>query len=192
MDKTYYFPTVISSELNHVLADTMLPVAQAFLSDHSLLTWEWDYKNTYTTGRGIEQYVETQPFVEYIKIKAQEFLHSCGYDSSKIRLGLQLFVSEMNVGDQHAMHTHPNSLLSGVFYLSVPEGSSSIRFKDPRPFTNVIAVPVQQHCLENWQWIHIDPEPGLLLIWPSWLEHEVPKNHSNGRITMVFNLSWSQ
>jgi hypothetical protein len=41
----------------------------------------------------------------------------------------------------------------------------------------------------NWERVHFVPEEGLLLIWESWLDHEVPKNNSkNGRITMVFNL----
>ena len=192
MQKSYYFPTVISSEIDLELATTLLPLAQKFLADPSLLTWTWGYKNTYTTNRGLEQYEEMQPFVSYIVLRGQEFLTSCGYDADKITFGLQLFVSEMHPGDQHGLHSHPNSLLSGVFYLAVPEGSSSIKFRDPRPFHNTVSLPILQNSLENWSWIWIDPEPGLLVMWPSWLEHEVPLNQAQGRITLVFNLTWGE
>ena len=190
MNKSYYFPTVMSSEINLELANTMLPLAQQFLADPLLLTWTWGYKNTYTTNHGLERHQEMQPFVNYILLRAQEFLTSSGYDSARINLGIQLFVSEMNPGDKHGLHTHPNCIISGVFYLAIPEGSSSIKFRDPRPFRNTLALPILQDTLENWVWVHIDPEPGLLLMWPSWLEHEVPINQAQGRITLVFNLAW--
>jgi uncharacterized protein (TIGR02466 family) len=92
-------------------------------------------------------------------------------------------------GDQHSLHTHPNSLLSGLLYLEVPEGSAPIIFSDPRPFRSMISLPKKGDALTNWENTIFKPEKGTFLIWESWLAHEVPKNFcKTGRITMVFNL----
>jgi uncharacterized protein (TIGR02466 family) len=92
-------------------------------------------------------------------------------------------------GDRHPLHTHPNSLLSGLLYLEIPEGSSPIIFSDPRPFRSMIALPKKGEKITNWEQVYFQPKQGTFMIWESWLGHEVPKNHSTkGRITMVFNL----
>lgn len=40
----------------------------------------------------------------------------------------------------------------------------------------------------SYEKIVMVPKNGLLLMWESWLDHEVPRNNSDQRITLVFNL----
>jgi uncharacterized protein (TIGR02466 family) len=189
MDIQYYFPTAIAIEKNVLLAEQMLPVAKKYLSNESLLTYTWGYKNTFTAEAGIADFEDVKPFFNFINIKGKEFLVNNGYDADKLDFSTQIFVSEMVEGDQHSLHTHPNSLLSGLLYLEVPEGSAPIIFSDPRPFRSMISLPKKGDALTNWENTIFHPEKGTFLIWESWLGHEVPKNHSKtGRITIVFNL----
>jgi len=189
MPANYYFPTVISSTIETELAKDMLVVARKYLDTPELLTNTWGYKNTYSAGSGIGAFNDVQPFVEYINFAAREFLLQAGYDPSGLSFKAQVFVSEMFENDYHAVHCHPNSLLSGILYLDVPEGSSPIVFTDPRPFRNFISLPRIGDAPASWEQVSFTPEPGLFLIWESWLAHEVPKNLSkSGRVTMVFNL----
>lgn len=184
----FYFPTIISSDTNVPLANSMLPVAKKYLNDNSMRSDAWGYKNTY--GKGIEQLPDVKPFVDYIREKSVEYFDSCGYDSQKISFKIEVFTSEMFEGDSHDRHAHANSLLSGVFYLQAPKGSSSIKFFDPRPHKNCIAYPIKDSSPNNWDELYVPAEVGVFLIWESWLQHSVPINHSkDGRITLVFNVS---
>jgi uncharacterized protein (TIGR02466 family) len=190
MKLNLYFPTVVGSVLNSELALLLLPRVEKLLTDSSLLTNQWGYKNTYS--KGIEKHEEIQEFVNFVKTNSVEFLKLNGYDHTEINLNIEIFASEMKNGDHHIRHTHPDSLLSGVFYLKVPTGSSKIIFHDPRNFREFTQIPVLQNTLNNYGEIYVDPHPGLFLIWQSWIPHEVPTNQNiEGRITLVFNVSKS-
>ena len=188
MHLDYFFPTSISSLKNTDWSTQMLQVAKKYLADSSFITNTWGYKNTYTADSGLSNFDDIAPFRNFVERTGYEYLTAIGYDVTNLKFSTQIFVSEMTAGDCHASHSHPNSLLSGVFYLQVPEGSAPILFDDPRPFRKFVALPKLENST-NWERIHFVPEDGLFLIWESWLEHEVPKNNSkDGRITMVFNL----
>jgi uncharacterized protein (TIGR02466 family) len=184
------FPTVIATETSTELAKLMLPVARKYLDNKELVTNTWGYKNTYNVDLGLEQFDDLKPFINAIVKLGNEFLEGLGYDSTKINLHPHIFVSEMFENDYHTRHAHAGSLLSGILYLQVPTGSSPIVFTDPRPHRDFLCLPKKGKSSDQ---IFITPVEGLMLIWESWLNHEVPKNASkDGRITMVFNLGWSQ
>jgi uncharacterized protein (TIGR02466 family) len=172
------------------LSDEMLPIAKKYLSDDKFITNAWGYKNTYNADAGLEQFSDFKVFVDFITQAANNFLEKQEYDSSKIKLHPQIFVSEMFENDYHTRHAHAGSLLSGILYLQVPDKSSPIVFTDPRPYRDFLCLPKKNKANDQ---IFIEPVKGLFLIWESWLNHEVPKNFSKtGRITIVFNLGWSQ
>jgi hypothetical protein len=65
-------------------------------------------------------------------------------------------------GMAHGRHDHPASSVSGVYYVDVPDGSGGIAWHDPRPSVDGGRVPLA-----------IFPKSGELVLFPSWLEHEV-------------------
>ena len=80
----------------------------------------------------------------------------------------------MKSGGQHSGHIHPNSIISGTFYVEVPNGSGDIRFEDPRLPLMMAAPPRERDAPEELrQFVTVAPRPGLLLMWESWLRHEV-------------------
>lgn len=96
-------------------------------------------------------------------------------------------------GDGHKPHTHPNNYLSGVYYVQTQNGADTISFDDPRPQTNVIAPLTSATTDENAGQIHITTRNGMLLLFPSWLQHQVPPNRSaSARISVAFNIMFSK
>ena len=187
-ETSYHFATPLIHLNNKPLADEMLPVCRDILNDESFVTNKWDYKNTYTPGQGIEQLPQMEKFVTYVKSVAKQFLNDLGYDTNVIQFEPQVFTSQMNNGDSHGRHCHPGAILSGVFYLNMPEGSSPIQFYDPRPWRDTRVMPVKRETENNISSFNFNPSAGDFIMWESWLHHEVIPNKSNNRVTLVFNL----
>lgn len=98
-----------------------------------------------------------------------------------------------NIHESHAynsFHHHPNVLLSGVFYLSAPQGSGALVLRDPRPGVNLSGF---EGCGANCsQDIRILPQVGMLVIFPHWLEHSVEANDATQqRISIGMNAVFS-
>ena len=184
-----FFPTVISHNVNEQLASYMLPIATKILNDRKNLTNTWGYKTTYSQSESLHTRSDMQPFVDYVYNSAQQYVDDNGYDLDVSNLKMQLFASEINNNDYHTSHNHPNSVLSGVFYLEVYNDSSKILFHEPRSAKRFTSLPIKKHTHTNQDIIFVQPQNGLLLLWESWLYHEVTKStNDKPRKTLVFNL----
>lgn len=89
----------------------------------------------------------------------------------------------------HTMHIHPSSIISGTYYLQMPKNASALRFEDPR-YNHFMSRPaVQIHAPEKFQThFSIPAKPGDVILFESWLKHEVPMNTSKEpRISISFN-----
>jgi uncharacterized protein (TIGR02466 family) len=188
MNSVNLFPTVVSIFNEQKLANTLLPFAAKELQDTSLLTYQWDYKTTYTNDSKCTERKDLQFFTDVIKKNCDTFWNHLGFVPLE-EWKVQVFFSEMFSGDCHIPHMHPNSKLSGVLYLKVPQNSSPIHFYDPRVHRRFTSREIQTPNEYNWEWASIPAIEGNMLIWESWIEHEVRKNKStDGRITAVFNV----
>lgn len=103
-----------------------------------------------------------------------------------------LWVNVLPEGGFHAAHIHPNSVISGTYYVAVPKGASAIRFEDPRHAMMMAAPPrLKKAGLENQSFVSIEPRPGTLLLWESFLRHDVPMNRADEeRVSVSFNYNW--
>ena len=100
-----------------------------------------------------------------------------------------LWVNVMPEGGSHTSHLHPNSVLSGTYYVAVPQGAGPIVFEDPRLPMLMAAPPRLESAPRQFQ-VHVSetPKAGTLMLWESWLRHEVPLNRAAGhRISVSFN-----
>lgn len=192
MDINLYFPTAIGMDRNPQLAKSLLPLAERYLEDPKRVQKNHlTYRNTYNPSDGLENLPEMAPFIDYVRVKVNEYLDNLGYDSKQMNLDINIFTSGMIADDIHEQHTHPNSVISGLMYLKTPPGSSKITFYDPRPVRVHTMLPRRQNVMPTWTDLSITPEPGMLLMWESWLPHSVKRNHnSEPRITLVFNMSF--
>lgn len=103
-----------------------------------------------------------------------------------------LWINILPPGGIHTSHLHPHSVISGTTYVSVPEGASSIKYEDPRS-AMMMAAPerMAEVRTELRKFVYVAPEPGDILLWESWLRHEVPMNMADEeRISVSFNYGW--
>ena len=102
-----------------------------------------------------------------------------------------MWVNLLAAGGHHGAHIHPHAILSGTFYVEVPPGGGAIRFEDPR-LPMMMAAPVRRDdAPEDLRpFVSVDPRPGLLVMWESWLRHEVlPGRARADRLSISFNFA---
>jgi uncharacterized protein (TIGR02466 family) len=97
-----------------------------------------------------------------------------------------------STGASHAIHSHPNNFLSGVYYVQVQPGADTVNFHDPRPQTSIIRPPVTELTSQNTDQVVVKVNNGTLLMFPAYLSHSVSRNESGqSRISISFNLMFS-
>ncbi|MDG0816588.1 TIGR02466 family protein [Bdellovibrio svalbardensis] len=110
------------------------------------------------------------------------------------------WINIMPAGVHHSMHIHPLSVISGTYYVQTPKGSSAIKFEDPRMASFMATPPRKANAKEaNQRFISLQPAEGHLVLFESWLRHEVPGNQfdkaaggdtDKERISISFNYDW--
>lgn len=102
------------------------------------------------------------------------------------------WINIMPAGAFHTMHIHPLSVISGTYYVQTPKNCSSIKFEDPRMVGFMASPPRKAKAQErNQRFIELKPQAGNLVLFESWMRHEVPQNQSDTeRISISFNYDW--
>lgn len=105
-----------------------------------------------------------------------------------------IWINILPEGGAHSSHLHPHSVISGTLYVAMPQGTSALKLEDPRS-ARMMAAPIRRKdAREDLQTFHrAMPRVGDVLLWESWLRHEVPMNFSEeDRISISFNYRWDQ
>lgn len=102
---------------------------------------------------------------------------------------IRSWVNVLRPGGAHSGHIHPHSVLSGTIYVSVPDGAGALQFEDPRHGRMMHAPLRHPNAREDRQpMVALAPARGTLMLWESWLRHEVPTNRAaQERISISFN-----
>jgi uncharacterized protein (TIGR02466 family) len=92
----------------------------------------------------------------------------------------------------HGLHLHPLATISGTYYVQTPRGCSGLKLEDPRLDRFMGAPPRRSDCRpESQAWVTIPARAGHVVLFESWLRHEVPPNPSAGeRVSISFNYNW--
>lgn len=103
-----------------------------------------------------------------------------------------LWINILDPGGMHSGHIHPHSVISGTYYVAIPEGASALRFEDPRLPLMMAAPPRREDADQDRQtFVSVSPRPGMVLLWESWLRHEVLMNQADEpRVSISFNYRW--
>ena len=151
----------------------------------------------YTSYASLTDLTWRSPFFEELKhlldLHVKTFVEELDFDLEGRNLKLEdLWINILPEGGNHSAHIHPNSVISGTTYISMPSGSSAIKFEDPR-HSMMMAAPSRIKDAKEYlkPFIYVNPSVGDVLLWESWLRHEVPANNSSEeRISISFNYSW--
>ena len=121
------------------------------------------------------------------------FAAAVEWDLTGRRLAMtDCWVNIMPAGTMHGLHLHPLASVSGTYYVRAPAGSPGIKFEDPR-LDRFMAAPPRKAAatLESRPWITLPAESGRLVLFESWLRHEVAANTADEeRISVSFNYNW--
>jgi uncharacterized protein (TIGR02466 family) len=92
----------------------------------------------------------------------------------------------------HGLHLHPLSTLSGTYYVHVPAGSPGIKFEDPRLDRYMAAPPRSMRARpKNRPWVTLPAVAGQVVLFESWLRHEVASHPTAAdRVSVSFNYNW--
>lgn len=92
-------------------------------------------------------------------------------------------------GCAHSFHLHPQSVVSGTYYVKTPRGCSGLKFEDPR-LSQLMAAPLRAVSAprEQQPFISIPAQAGHVILFESWLRHEVPASLiAQERVSISFN-----
>jgi len=135
-------------------------------------------------------------FADLVKIldhHVAEFVKDLEFDLNGRALVLEdLWINILPEGGTHSSHIHPHSVISGTTYVAMPEGASALKLEDPR-LSRMMAAPTRAKTAraELQPFIYVKPNVGDVMLWESWLRHEVPMNMAEDeRISVSFNYRW--
>ena len=189
---TKLYEAIINDEA--LLAELAHSIRSLAEDDHAGKRWSRDkgYKG-YTSYASLNDLPKRDPaFADLQRVlnhHAATFAQELAWDV-KPKLD-SLWVNLLKPGGHHSAHIHPHAILSGTLYVEVPAGSGEIRFEDPR-LPMMMAAPVRREDApeELRPFTSVDPRLGILLMWESWLRHEVlPGTAKAERLSISFNFA---
>jgi len=122
----------------------------------------------------------------------------CGDEVAKASRSIQITGWANVLGDRgyNRVHNHPEAAWSGVYYVDLgtpdptaSEDSGSLEFIDPRGGATSAGLPAKIFGVQ----VRVTPQPGLLVLFPSWLHHWVhPVRGGGERISIAFNIQFAK
>lgn len=103
------------------------------------------------------------------------------------------WVNIMPPSAAHSLHLHPLAFISGTYYVATPRGCPGLKFEDPR-LERFMAAPPRLPGARPAHKTHIvyPAQAGQVILFESWLRHEVPANRVDAeRISISFNYNWT-
>ncbi|HKT74249.1 MAG TPA: TIGR02466 family protein [Steroidobacteraceae bacterium] len=207
------FPTLLYSarlqrRASSSLNDRLLrECRQLRLDDRAGRQWSTqNYPGGYTSYGSASQMHRLSPtfaaLQRLVDGHVQTFARTLGFDLGGRNLEMtDCWVNIMRRHGVHSLHLHPLSTLSGTYYVQVPKGSPGLKFEDPR-LERFMAAPPRgarrraapgslRPALPTRPWFVLPAQAGHLVLFESWLRHEVPPNRAAGeRVSISFNYSW--
>ena len=202
LQRELYFPTHIyfrdfqdGAELNARIAPAIL----AWRDEHAdgIVRSNARRAGSWHSALDMNKRPEFDELTQRIQLTATEIFRDAGYDPATTPRIDNMWANINPPGGYNRSHIHPNSLWSGVYYVQSTDESGQIVFIDPRTehlMTNARYDPSTQRDRAHWTEVFFKPLVGRLILFPSWLYHEVEANKAEGegpeadRISVSFNI----
>lgn len=175
---------------NAALARSIRALQGAEGGRHGLISG--DAVSTYEGARDLHKRPEFKPFVDAATVRLTGYARSLGADLENSDLLLvDCWSNIQKPGSQVLLHRHPNSLISAAYYVEAPANCGRIQFVTPlEPYRMSDFPRFATQTQFNAKRYAVDPVPGRLVLFPSWLGHQTEPNRSNGeRMVISFNVA---
>jgi uncharacterized protein (TIGR02466 family) len=191
MTRSLFVTTLYEAELgDEALLGQLAHSIRTFAQDDGAgRRWSKEHRYAgYTSYASLDDLPRRDPaFAKLAKLltrHAATFANDCAFDLHRRPRLDSLWVNLLRGSGHHSAHIHPHSIISGTLYVEAPAGTGAIRFEDPRLPLMMAAPPRPDN------FVTVEPRPGLLLMWESWLRHEVPPGTGRGeRLSISFNFA---
>jgi len=151
----------------------------------------------YTSYASLNDLPKRDPSIHALKgvldKHAAKFARALNLELNGRRLKLDsIWINVLEPGGVHTGHVHPHSVLSGTYYVETPPGASALKLEDPRLPLMMAAPPRREDAPEaERSFIYLQPKAGEVLMWESFVRHEVPPNLAKkARVSISFNYGW--
>ena len=123
----------------------------------------------------------------FLNNSLQEYFQATMSPQDNIKLEItQSWINYTKTGQYHHKHTHPNSIISGVFYIQASKEIDKLFFYN-ESYQQIKIVPKEFHVYNSESW-WLPVETGQLLLFPSSLTHMVATTSGeDDRISISFN-----
>lgn len=186
MEKIELFPSCVISASYPEWVKPVNKIAKLVLKD----TKNQNEKYNINQGYNLHSHPKVKPFADIIGKMSRQFLEEQGYNLERHVLVFEGFwPQEFKSGGQsyHEVHTHSNSVVSGFFFLKSSPNTSVPMFHDPRPGKLMSQLPEKNETLITpaSQKINIEPKPGTLLMFNSYLPHSFSLNVTKDKFRFI-------
>jgi len=200
-----WFPTLIYCEpLAKVGLDRLnaeLAAECRSLRDYDKAGREWSRRNypggytSYASLNELHRFSSTFTRLERrISRHVRLFARALDMDLRGCRIRMtDCWVNIMPPSTAHSLHLHPLAFISGTYYVAAPRGCPGLKFEDPR-LDRFMAAPPRLAGARRANQSHATypARAGNLILFESWLRHEVPQNRvGDERISISFNYNWA-
>jgi len=152
------------------------------------------YPGGYTSYNSLFRLYELSPTFDELRRKLNRHVKSyvesleLDLDNRKLKM-TDCWINIMPRHVVHGLHLHPTSVISGTYYVSTPTGCSGLKFEDPRLDRFMATPPRKADARAEHRTWHTEPAvTGNVVLFESWLRHEVPANPVTAeRISISFN-----
>jgi uncharacterized protein (TIGR02466 family) len=181
------FNNKLLNEINYLMAD-----------DRAGKRWsEANYPGGYTSYASASRMHQYSPTFAALEVKLarhiKAYAKALAFDLKARPLTMtDCWVNVMPKGVVHSLHLHPLSTISGTYYVKTPPRASGLKLEDPRLDRFMAAPPrAADQQADQAPWVVMPAKAGHLILFESWLRHEVTANAaSTDRVSISFNYSW--
>jgi uncharacterized protein (TIGR02466 family) len=127
---------------------------------------------------------------KFVLENAKEYLEKAGFNLEEIELEVpNIWCNAMTSGSMQKDHNHVGCVMSGCFYLEVPDDCGPIKFYNPFIRFDRVFLPIKTHTEYTSEGWAVKPKVGQLFMWPSHLFHGVPASEFEGvRRSVAFDV----
>lgn len=190
----FYGPAASSRTVQSLNRELIKEVRQIEAQDQKGQRWcKKNYPFGYTSyGSFSELHRMSSTFAKLQRHIDRHVRHYAQAQEWNLSAKLEMDSCWVNINGPHSMHglhLHPHAVVSGTYYVQIPPLSGPLKFEDPRLSSFMMAPSRRESCRpENRTFYKIQPKAGHLVLFESYIRHEVsPNAHPGHRVSISFN-----
>jgi uncharacterized protein (TIGR02466 family) len=187
-----HFATPTGFGYNVELANHYLPIIKRILDEQADTSFFWKGRTTHNQDDfRLAEHPEMDLMKEFVWNVSKQYLEQTGHDPNHLKGDIFLIANALEKDSFHKSHTHYDCVLSGVYYLQVPDESAPLEFEDPVFARQLTHVPIiDPDNPYTWKSVYLYPTTGYYTVFPNWHRHAVLPNDSlDSRIAISWNIS---